>query len=465
MRIPLLSLSLAAALGAAHPAARADDPAATPAPAPGAPTTQGPVAPAPAAPPRPSRTVTLAQAMADALAHQPTLLQAHAGSEAAGARADEAESSLLPQLNASGTYARATNNIPGTTSALGYQAGTTWGGANSWRVGATLSQLIWDFGQTSGKWRAAQSSAESLRDTEDATRAGVLLGVETAFFGARAGKDLVRVARDNLANQGAHLRQTEGFVRAGTHAQIDLAQARTDYANAVVQVVNAENSYLTEKAQLNQAMGLVGPTDYEVADDTLPPVEGEDLTLEALMPQALAARPEIAALDAQTRVQERTLGSVKAGYLPALGLAAGLNDSGPALDSTVWNWSTQLTLSWNVYQGGLTSAQVRETQANLDAARAQLETQRQQVRVDVETARLAVRAAKQTLSAAGDALANARVLLQLAEGRYRTGVGNAIELGDAQVALTTAAAQQVQAEYNLSTSRGQLLRALGRMPQ
>jgi hypothetical protein len=31
--------------------------------------------------------------------------------------------------------------------------------------------------------------------------------------------------------------------------------------------------------------------------------------------------------------------------------------------------------------------------------------------------------------------------------------------------LTTAAAQRVQAEYNLSTSRAQLLHALGRAPE
>ncbi len=48
-----------------------------------------------------------------------------------------------------------------------------------------------------------------------------------------------------------------------------------------------------------------------------------------------------------------------------------------------------------------------------------------------------------------DALANTRDRLRLAEGRYTTGVGSIIELGDAQVALTTAAAQRVSAQYQL----------------
>jgi outer membrane protein len=51
----------------------------------------------------------------------------------------------------------------------------------------------------------------------------------------------------------------------------------------------------------------------------------------------------------------------------------------------------------------------------------------------------------------------------LAEGRYDAGVGNVIELGDAQVALTSAEVQAVQADYNISSARAQLLNALGRV--
>jgi outer membrane protein len=57
----------------------------------------------------------------------------------------------------------------------------------------------------------------------------------------------------------------------------------------------------------------------------------------------------------------------------------------------------------------------------------------------------------QPLRVTEPALENAELHLKLAEGRYQTDVGNIIELGDAQVALTTAAAQRVQAEYNISS--------------
>jgi outer membrane protein len=424
------------------------------------------------APVRPARTLTLTEAVRTALAQQPQLRQSRAGSEAADARADEARAPLLPQLTGQAQYQRTTANFvprPGAVPSSIAGGGTTASGGtnltksfNFFSVGATLSQLIYDFGQTSGRWRAAQASSESQKDTEKFTTVQTVLGARTAFFNARAAKDLVQVARDNLANQDAHLKQTEAFVNIGTRPAIDLALARTNRANAEVQLVNAENGYETTKSQLNQAMGVEGPTDYDVADETLPPVDVEDLTVDPLLAEALRQRPDVAALDEQIRAQQLTLRSVQGAYAPSLGVSAGVTDAGTSIDSTVANWSATVTLSWNIFQGGLTRAQEREARANIEAARAQGDALRQQVRVDVDQARLAVRAGRGALAAAGEALTNAREQMRLAAGRYQAGAGSAIELGDAQVALANAAAQRVQAEYNLSISRAQLLRALGR---
>jgi outer membrane protein len=106
--------------------------------------------------------------------------------------------------------------------------------------------------------------------------------------------------------------------------------------------------------------------------------------------------------------------------------------------------------------------QVHQAKAGLNSIDAQTSLEELQVRVDVDTARLAVRAAKATIGAAQDAVTSAHEQLRLAEQRYATGVGNIIELNDAQVAYTTSAAQLVQARYSLATARAQLLAALGR---
>jgi outer membrane protein len=423
-----------------------------------------PGTPAPPAAPA-ARVLTLADAERSARERQPQLAQARAQTEAASARADEAFSPLLPQVTGTAQYQRATGNFvtsPGSVPSGVRTAGSSWDTFSSWRFGVTGSQLLWDFGQTTGRWRASQAAASAQLGSERATASQVLLTVRNAFFNAREQKALLAVARDNLRNQEAHLAQVEAFVRMGTRPAVDLAQARADRANARVQVINAENAYDTSRAQLNQAMGVAGPTDYEVADEALPAVEGEAGALEALVSEAERNRPDLGALQEQARAQELAAGAARGAYGPSLGVSTGITEAGPALDNLVWNWSATVNLTWNLFQGGLTRATVAEARANLSAAQAQAEILRQQIRVDVDTARLAVRAAQASIGAADEVLVNARERLRLAERRYQEGVGSLLDVSDAQVAMTNAAAQRAQADYNLSSSRAQLVRALGR---
>jgi outer membrane protein len=418
-----------------------------------------------------ARVLTLDEAVRTANEHQPQVRQAIANRVAAEARVEQARAPLLPQVTGLGSYRRSTSNCVQQPGSPPCGTVSMFGGAaahdetdtfNFFNFSLTASQLIYDFGLSIDHWRAAQASAESQLQTERATGLLVVLGVRTTYFAARAQKALVQVAQETVASQDRHLAQIQGFVQVGTRPEIDLAQAKTDRANAEVQLINAENGYLTAKAQLNQAMGVEGTTDYEVADETLSEITGEEQPLDPLVDEAARARPDLVSLEEQLRAQRLTLHSIRGAYWPSLGFATTLSDAGNQIDDLGWNWNGTLTLTWNIFSGLQTRGQDREAQALVDALEAQRDGLRQQVRLEVEQARLAVRADKAALSAADTALENARLRLKLAEGRYQTGVGNIIELGDAQVALTNAAAQRVQAEYNLSTARAQLLKALAR---
>jgi outer membrane protein len=427
-----------------------------------------------------TKVLTLSEALQTAQRDQPTLHQARANTEAAKARVGEARAPLLPQLTGNGSYTRATNNtfqnsLPCSQATFG-GSGTTGGttpttfGPPSWsqcdklNLSLTVSQTLWDASGQLARWRQNAAFAEGVAETERATRLTVSLNVRTFYFAARANKALVAVARDTLANQQKHLDQVTGFVKVGTQPEIALAQQRTAVANARVQLINAENNYEVAKAQLNQAIGLERDTDYDVQDESTPPIQGEDSSTDPLLAEALKARPDYLSLEKQVDAQRLAIWAAKSAYGPNLSASSTLNDQGSidAPASLAWNWSFNLTLNWQLFSGGLTWYTVKEQKANLDSIEAQRDLVRQNVRLGVEQARLAVRAAKAALGAADEAEANARDQLRLAEGRYQAGVGSIIELGDAQVASTTAAAQKVQADYNVSTARAQLLNALGR---
>jgi outer membrane protein len=402
--------------------------------------------------------LTLDDAVKLARQGQPALRQARAATAVAEARVGEAYAGFLPRLDTSLGYQRGSNNL------IGSPASETWDSTGRWSASATASMTVWDSGITLGRYQSASATATAQQASERATMAQVLLNVRTAFFAARARKDLVTVAEETLANQEAHLKQTEGFVSVGTRPQIDLAQARTDRANAEVSRIGAVANYQTARAQLNQAMGIEATTEFEVADDQLPAVEGEDSTIDQLVDEALKARPEVASMEAQLRAQEWAVTAARGGWWPSLGVSAGMNDIGKSLrgpDAT-WNWSAGATLNWNLFQGGMTRSLVREAEAGLESVRAQLASLRLQVRLELEQARFAVSSARAKLVATEEALTNARERLRLAQGRYYTGAGSALEQADAQLQVTLASAQKVSAQYDLSSARAQLMESLGR---
>ncbi len=214
--------------------------------------------------------------------------------------------------------------------------------------------------------------------------------------------------------------------------------------------------------QLNQAMCVIGSTPYDVADETPPPVENEDGNIDILLKEGLDARPEFATIAAQIQARELTLRADRRALWPSISLNTGLTDAGTRFGSLAWNWNGSVSVAVPFFEGGLKQAQIREAYWNLAELQAQSDALSQQVRFEVVQTQLAVRAAKAALDAAGEALINAQERLRLAEGRYEAGVGNIIELGDAQVALTSASQQKVQAEYQVASARAQLLKALGR---
>ncbi len=407
-------------------------------------------------------TLTLDQALELARDHQPTLRQAHAQTEIARARVLEARAPILPQVNATASYRRATSNNASTPGSGFMPKAYSLDSFNFWNFGVTGSVVLWDFGQARARWHVAEANAEAQAVSEQTTGALIVLDVRTAYYDAWATKALIQVASDTLANQQKHLEQVQGFVDVGTRAPIDLAQAKTDVANARVQLIQAENAYATAKAQLDVAMGVVSDDSYDVSDAPPPAVNGEDADLDALVDEAVKTRPELAAYAVQSRAAALSLNAAHHEYYPTLSGSLSVTEAGTDITNLAPNWSVAVSLTWPIFQGGLVKGHIREAEWTEISLAAQVEAERQGIRLEVNQARLAVRAAKAELEASGEALANAKERLSLAQGRYETGVGNAIELGDAQVALTSAAAQQVQASYRLALARAQLIKALGR---
>lgn len=412
----------------------------------------------------PQRILTLQDAL-DQARNRPAQVKATLQSDIGRARVGQALSPLLPQITGTAQYQRSTSNFvprPGQVPNGLTTTGTSFDTRDFFSLSLTASQTIYDSQVSIDRYRAAQANAESAAAAERVALIATGLEVRTNYYVALAQKALVKVAEETLALEDRRFKQVEGFVRVGTRPEIDLAQSRVTLANAKVSLTTAVGNYEAARAQLNLSIGQFADTNFDVVEEPLRPLTDEETDYDAMLKDAEGKRPDLYQLDKQVRFYELTLSSTKGAYGPSLSGSMGVTYQGREVDALVWNWNAALTLQWSMFTGLSTWHAVKEAAANLRNAKADRDQLKLQVQLDVSRARIAVRTAKEALLGSREAASAARERLRLAEGRYNAGVGNIIELGDAQLALTSASAQEVQAQLNLLTARAQLLAALGR---
>jgi len=396
---------------------------------------------------------TLEECIEIALRQQPILKAAAATVAAGRERVWETTAAYLPQVSASYLASR---RHASSSSLIGS------GGAGRARTfpfystGATFSQTLSDFGQNLELIHAAQASAEALAADEQTQHDTVVFNVQQAYFALLAAYRLRDVAEETVAQNQKHLDLAQGRHDVGLAPRIDITTAQVQLAQAELNQLTARNNVSLGRETLRNTLGLAGPLDFDIVD-SLEQARTEVSDEEAL-DLAYANRPELRSLAAQERADIERIKAIEKDYLPKLSLESNVTWNGSSYPlQEKWEFGGLVSLS--VFNGGLTRAQVGEAKANLENLRATEDATRNNVSLEVRQALLNLRQQAESIGVADKGLQQGRENLSLAEGRYKTGVGNIIELTDAQVALVSAEASRVQALVGYRTALATLERS------
>jgi outer membrane protein len=394
---------------------------------------------------------TLSECVAIAVEQHPSLKAAAASVQAGHARVWEAAAPYLPQITAS--YAASRRQI---------NPGATFGGnappirSYFYNTGASFTQTLFDFGQTLEAIRSAQASEQSLAANQSTQLATVVLNLKQAYFTLLANRRLLGVADETVRQNEKHLEQAEGRFKVGLAAKIDVTTAQVQLANAELNQVTARNNVAVARETLRNALGLTGTLDFDIVDNL--DVHRITITENDALAAAYDRRPELQSIQAQERSTAEQIVSLQRSYLPTVQAQGNYNWQGQDYPlSDVWAVTGNVTLP--IMSGGLTTAQIAEQKANLSNLKFNEEVERQDIALEVRQAVLNLAQAAESIRVSEKGLQQARENLDLAEGRYSTGVGNIIELTDAQASLTTAEANYVQALYTYKTTVAALEKA------
>jgi outer membrane protein TolC len=178
-----------------------------------------------------------------------------------------------------------------------------------------------------------------------------------------------------------------------------------------------------------------------------------------------SGRPELAAARLREQAAQEQVRVAKGSYLPRVSAFGSLDyDYGWKYDNGGGSYTAGALVQWDVWDGRLTHAKVREATANLESAREEQRKLRLALDLEVEQARLDLKAANERLGVTEQAVAQAAESARLTRARFEQESALSKDLIDAETALVAARVRRAEAEADRQIAIAAVRKALG-LPQ
>src|SRR6202166_2744489 len=393
-----------------------------------------------------------------------------------------------PQLNAQRAQVRSTDeNVPqalsgyrpkvALTASAGYQytdSNSTQGGTPTTIVrteihgtnaprsaGLTVSQTLFNGQQTANKTRAAESQVSGAREALRVLEETVLLAAATIYMDELRDAAIVEVQKSNVRVLDQTLKQTRDRFNVGEVTRTDVAQSEAQLAAGKTQLLAAEATLVTTKANFRRIIGN--------EPEALAPGSPVDRFLPGTLPAAvdlsLIENPNVTAamfgIDVnflQVKVNEGAL-------LPTVSLQTGVSQSyeqSPTIFRT-FNASALAQVSVPIYQGGAEYSLIRQSKENLAQQRLVLEQTRDQTRANTVTAWGQLVAGKAQVASAQAQVTASEIALNGVREEAKAGQRTTLDVLNAQQALVNARVALVTAQHDRVVASYSVLNAVGRL--
>lgn len=402
------------------------------------------------------RTLTRAQAEALALKNNPNISVANLDALASHQFVREQRSALLPtaSINVTGVGAD-----PGSRLSAG-------GLSNSIlyprvAAGATVSQLVTDFGRTNNLLASSEFRAKAEDQAAIATTADIALAVDQAFFNTLETQALVTVAQHTLDARQTVVDKISALASAKLRSDLDLSFTKVDASRARLLLLEAQNNYQESLATLSALLGFNDQQDFQLVEDSAA-INPPPLDVLPLITEALAQRPEVLALRDQVQAAEKFGHAEHDLWRPNVS-ALGVVGLAPIRDEHVSSWygAGGVNVNIPVFNGFVFNARAKTADLQTSIARARLSDLQNNVARDVRNAWHDSNRAYERLSVTQELRAQANLALDLAQSRYNLGLSSIVEFSQAELQKTEADIFDTDARYQYRLAEILLVYAVG----
>jgi outer membrane protein len=407
--------------------------------------------------------------------------------------ADTIEAALVrayqnnPQLNAQRASVRATDeNVPQALSgyrpriAVTASAGTQYtdtqtntqtggrlseiglAGANSPRsVGATISQTVFNGGQTGNRTRAAESQVSAAREGLRVLEQTVLFSAATIYMDYLRDSATVEVQKSNVRVLEQTLKQTRDRFNVGEVTRTDVAQSEAQLAAGRTQLLTAESTLTTTRANFRRIIGNdpVNLAPGAPVDRFLP------TTLALAVDRSLIENPNVTAAMYGIDVSFLQVKVSEGALFPTVTLQGSVQQSYESTMATyrAFGASAVAQLTVPVYQGGAEYALIRQSKESLAQQRLNLEQVRDQTRATVAQSWGQLVAGKAQVASALSQVTASEIALNGVREEARVGQRTTLDVLNAQQALVNARISLVNAQHDRVVASYSVLNSIGRL--
>ena len=158
----------------------------------------------------------------------------------------QSKSGYLPQVGVQGEYSRvAIKDLdPKDEDNVGH-------------AGAKASQLIYDFGRTTGAINAGQSNLEASEANLNQVAQNIVFLVKQAYYSVLEKKHLITVAQETVTNYEQHLDRAKAFFEAGVRTRIDVVNAEVELSSSRLRLLQSNYNLKTARVELERILGTV----------------------------------------------------------------------------------------------------------------------------------------------------------------------------------------------------------------
>ncbi len=415
--------------------------------------------------------LSLSDAVARAMENNPDLAVDAPGQQAARSEFKATRAGYLPRLDFEQSYLAGDNPVFVFGALLTQQRFTAENFAlpslnspspiNNLQTRATLQQNIWDFGRTRTQREQARLSVNLADQSHEAHKRQVLLSVFDGYYSISLATDALKTARAALRSAEAIESQAKARVESGLAVEADLLRSRVYLSSAKQQEIQAQGQLAIAQAQLNRLMG--SPLGQAVGETAPLTVRNISIpTEEVLVSEQKQRRLDYQNLLTELRQAELAVSSRAKERLPVLtGYATWEADNPSLKDYGGDNWSTGITLRWNLFAGGSDAAQLEAARQRREQKRRQISAMESAMQLEIRRALIQYRTSEKQILAAQAAEAQSEEGLRILRNRYDAGLAVMTDLLSAETARSAARTSLAEAIYRQQLSYAQLEYAAG----